>query len=183
MVCKCLDVDREACTWAQACSEWNAVHRADVLACLQLHPVSRLLLAGFWRAAAAGAKPADHLSVPDVQCARAAAARAGDQAAQHRRLCITHVRLLAGLSGEDAASATAAHAFSLQDLPVAAVVFEMSAVRAISLRDCNAFRRHYSAVDARTLRAAVGTFCDLLGLATRTLEAFGPGCQLRPDAG
>ncbi|CAL8466225.1 g5761 [Coccomyxa elongata] len=32
----------------------------------------------------------------------------------------------------------------------------------------------FSAVDARTLRAAVGTFYDLLALATRTLEAFGP---------
>ncbi|PRW50921.1 hypothetical protein C2E21_5461 [Chlorella sorokiniana] len=32
----------------------------------------------------------------------------------------------------------------------------------------------FAAVDMRTLRAAVGTFCDLLGLATRTLEAFGP---------
>lgn len=34
--------------------------------------------------------------------------------------------------------------------------------------------RFFSAVDARTLRAAVGTFYDLLALATRTLEAFGP---------
>ncbi|KAI3427098.1 hypothetical protein D9Q98_007037 [Chlorella vulgaris] len=33
----------------------------------------------------------------------------------------------------------------------------------------------FAAVDMRTLRAAVGTFCDLLGLATRTLEAFGAG--------
>ncbi|KAK9804335.1 hypothetical protein WJX72_007910 [[Myrmecia] bisecta] len=33
---------------------------------------------------------------------------------------------------------------------------------------------HFQATDARTLRAAVGTFCDLLGLATRTLEMFGP---------
>ena len=33
---------------------------------------------------------------------------------------------------------------------------------------------NFAAVDMRTLRAAVGTFCDLLGLATRTLEAFGP---------
>ena len=32
----------------------------------------------------------------------------------------------------------------------------------------------FAAIDMRTLRAAVGTFCDLLGLATRTLEAFGP---------
>ncbi|EIE21300.1 hypothetical protein COCSUDRAFT_83524 [Coccomyxa subellipsoidea C-169] len=32
----------------------------------------------------------------------------------------------------------------------------------------------FSAADARTLRAAVGTFYDLLALATRTLEAFGP---------
>ncbi len=31
----------------------------------------------------------------------------------------------------------------------------------------------FAAVDVRTLRAAVGTFCDLLALATRTLEAFG----------
>jgi hypothetical protein len=28
-------------------------------------------------------------------------------------------------------------------------------------------------VDARTLRAAVGTFCDMLRLATETLEVFG----------
>ncbi|KAL4444076.1 hypothetical protein ABPG75_011813 [Micractinium tetrahymenae] len=34
---------------------------------------------------------------------------------------------------------------------------------------------HFAAVDMRTLRAAVCTFCDLLGLASRTLEAFGPG--------
>jgi len=34
---------------------------------------------------------------------------------------------------------------------------------------------NFAAVDMRTLRAAVGTFCDLLALATRTLEAFGPG--------
>jgi hypothetical protein len=33
----------------------------------------------------------------------------------------------------------------------------------------------FAAIDMRTLRAAVGTFCDLLGLATRTLEAFGTG--------
>lgn len=33
----------------------------------------------------------------------------------------------------------------------------------------------FAAVDMRTLRAAVCTFCDLLGLASRTLEAFGPG--------
>jgi EKC/KEOPS complex subunit PCC1/LAGE3 len=32
----------------------------------------------------------------------------------------------------------------------------------------------FEAVDARTLRAAVGTFCDLLRLATETLEAFPP---------
>ena len=30
----------------------------------------------------------------------------------------------------------------------------------------------YTAADLRTLRAAVGTFCDLLALATRTLETF-----------
>jgi tRNA threonylcarbamoyladenosine modification (KEOPS) complex Pcc1 subunit len=34
---------------------------------------------------------------------------------------------------------------------------------------------NFAAVDMRTLRAAVGTFCDLLGLASRTLEAFGAG--------
>ena len=34
--------------------------------------------------------------------------------------------------------------------------------------------RFFSAADAKTLRAAVGTFYDLLGLATRTLEAFAP---------
>ena len=34
--------------------------------------------------------------------------------------------------------------------------------------------RYFSAADAKTLRAAVGTFYDLLGLATRTLEAFAP---------
>ena len=33
---------------------------------------------------------------------------------------------------------------------------------------------NFEAVDARTLRAAVGTFCDLLRLATETLEAFPP---------
>ncbi|CAK0786080.1 hypothetical protein CVIRNUC_009293 [Coccomyxa viridis] len=32
----------------------------------------------------------------------------------------------------------------------------------------------FSAADAKTLRAAVGTFYDLLGLATRMLEAFAP---------
>ncbi len=32
----------------------------------------------------------------------------------------------------------------------------------------------FEAVDARTLRAAVGTFCDLLRLASETLEAFPP---------
>ena len=36
----------------------------------------------------------------------------------------------------------------------------------------------FAAVDMRTLRAAVGTFCDLLGLATRTLEAFGPAATV-----
>ena len=35
--------------------------------------------------------------------------------------------------------------------------------------------RSFTAADARTLRAAVGSLCDLMGLATRTLEAFGPG--------
>lgn len=34
-------------------------------------------------------------------------------------------------------------------------------------------RSEFAAVDARTLRAAVGTFCDLLELATRTVEMFG----------
>jgi hypothetical protein len=29
-------------------------------------------------------------------------------------------------------------------------------------------------VDARTLRAAAGTFCDLLALAAQTMEAFPP---------
>jgi EKC/KEOPS complex subunit PCC1/LAGE3 len=33
---------------------------------------------------------------------------------------------------------------------------------------------NFAAFDARTLRAAVGTFCDLLRLATETLEAFPP---------
>eukprot|EP00884_Botryococcus_braunii_P021857 jgi/Botrbrau1/8355/Bobra.0046s0016.1 len=32
---------------------------------------------------------------------------------------------------------------------------------------------YFEAVDARLLRASVCTFCDLMGLATRTLEAFG----------
>ena len=32
---------------------------------------------------------------------------------------------------------------------------------------------HFKAVEARLLRAAVGTFLDLLNLATRTLETFG----------
>ena len=32
---------------------------------------------------------------------------------------------------------------------------------------------HFEAVEARLLRAAVGTFLDLLNLATRTLETFG----------
>ena len=32
--------------------------------------------------------------------------------------------------------------------------------------------REFAAADARTLRSAVGTFCDLLALATRTLETF-----------
>ncbi|BDA51117.1 probable EKC/KEOPS complex subunit LAGE3 [Coccomyxa sp. Obi] len=40
--------------------------------------------------------------------------------------------------------------------------------------DGNTLHIFFSAVDTRTLRAAVGTFYDLLGLATRTLEAFGP---------
>eukprot|EP00891_Asterochloris_glomerata_P006529 jgi/Astpho2/6529/Aster-x0733 len=35
------------------------------------------------------------------------------------------------------------------------------------------FVMHFQAVDARTLRAAVGTFCDLLALATRSIEMFG----------
>ena len=39
---------------------------------------------------------------------------------------------------------------------------------------CVVDTRCYSAVDARTLRAAVGALYDLLGLAARTLEAFGP---------
>ncbi|CAL5228572.1 g11729 [Coccomyxa viridis] len=33
---------------------------------------------------------------------------------------------------------------------------------------------HFSATDAKTMQAAVGTFYDLLKLATETLEAFGP---------
>jgi hypothetical protein len=36
------------------------------------------------------------------------------------------------------------------------------------------FVMDFAAVDARTLRAAVGTFCDLLGVAARALEAFPP---------
>lgn len=32
--------------------------------------------------------------------------------------------------------------------------------------------RYFEAADARLLRASVCTFCDLLGLATRTLEEF-----------
>ncbi len=31
---------------------------------------------------------------------------------------------------------------------------------------------HFEAVDIRTLRAAVGAYCDLLALAARTLETF-----------
>lgn len=41
---------------------------------------------------------------------------------------------------------------------------------------------NFAAVDMRTLRAAVGTFCDLLGLATRTLEAFGPAATVAAAA-
>jgi len=33
---------------------------------------------------------------------------------------------------------------------------------------------YFAAIDARTLRAAVGTFCDLLRLASETLETFPP---------
>lgn len=40
----------------------------------------------------------------------------------------------------------------------------------------------FAAVDVRTLRAAVGTFCDLLGLASRTLEAFGPAAMVAAAA-
>lgn len=38
----------------------------------------------------------------------------------------------------------------------------------------NALLATFAAADVRTLRAAVGSFCDLLGLATRILEAFKP---------
>lgn len=34
--------------------------------------------------------------------------------------------------------------------------------------------RKFAATDVKSLRAAVGTFCDLLGLAARTMEAFPP---------
>lgn len=32
---------------------------------------------------------------------------------------------------------------------------------------------HFAATDVRTLRSAVGSLCDLMALATRTIEAFG----------
>ncbi len=51
----------------------------------------------------------------------------------------------------------------------------MRSIGEIPPQSAVAARSKFSAVDARTLRAAVGSFCDLLGLATRTLEAFGPG--------
>jgi len=43
--------------------------------------------------------------------------------------------------------------------------------RKLSVDGC-ALVMEFAALDVRTLRAAVCTFCDLLGLATRTLEAF-----------
>jgi len=43
--------------------------------------------------------------------------------------------------------------------------------RKLSVQDA-ALRIHFEAQEARMLRAAVGTFCDLLALAVRTLEAF-----------
>ena len=48
--------------------------------------------------------------------------------------------------------------------------------------DGSALVLDFAAVDMRTLRAAVGTFCDLLGLATRTLEAFGPAATVAAAA-
>ncbi|KAI7842507.1 hypothetical protein COHA_003861 [Chlorella ohadii] len=48
--------------------------------------------------------------------------------------------------------------------------------------DGSALVMDFAAVDMRTLRAAVGTFCDLLGLATRTLEAFGPAATVAAAA-
>ena len=39
--------------------------------------------------------------------------------------------------------------------------------------------RRFNATDARTLRAAVSTFCDLLALVTRTLEMFGQNSTLQ----
>ena len=86
----------------------------------QLQPEqSEQTTASLWRAcaAAAGTMSAEDMSVPDVQCARAAAARAGDQAAQHRRLSVTHVRLLAGLSIAEPFHATSATAASRVHLP------------------------------------------------------------------
>lgn len=49
------------------------------------------------------------------------------------------------------------------------------AVTRVLAVDGSALVLNFAAVDMRTLRAAVCTFCDLLGLASRTLEAFGPG--------
>ncbi|KAK9816059.1 hypothetical protein WJX74_000968 [Apatococcus lobatus] len=40
--------------------------------------------------------------------------------------------------------------------------------------DGSNFIMKFSATDVKSLRAAVGTFCDLLGLAARTMEAFPP---------
>jgi hypothetical protein len=50
----------------------------------------------------------------------------------------------------------------------------MHALMLVSNNGCFLGTRCYSATDARTLRAAVGALYDLLGLAARTLEAFGP---------
>ena len=40
MVCKCLDVDREVCTWAQACCEQITVYRTDMF-CMPLRSCSQ----------------------------------------------------------------------------------------------------------------------------------------------
>jgi hypothetical protein len=62
-------------------------------------------------------------------------------------------------------------------LPAFAQLRPEAVTRELSV-DGAALVLNFAAVDMRTLRAAVGTFCDLVGLATRTLEAFGPAAAL-----
>lgn len=49
--------------------------------------------------------------------------------------------------------------------------------------DGRALRIEFAATELRLLRAAVGTFYDLLGLAVRAAERFGPGAGGAAAAG